>query len=152
MGWVVVDQSAYVPIAGAVSLTGQLSTNQTPASFTGTNLVSKNYVDTATTFVKCPTADLGLRIVRGANIINGSATAVNGNGFSTIWSSTNNRQVITWSPAFSNANYTFLNTSYGGIPYTTSKTAGELQIFWADWQNNGNPKWSISFDFIAIGT
>ena len=30
IGWVVVDQSAYVPLVGGVSLTGQVSTNQTP--------------------------------------------------------------------------------------------------------------------------
>ena len=231
VGWVVVDQSAYVPLVGGVSLTGQLSTNQTPSlsthlvpksyvdtflpksggtmtgaidmglygittnqaffatnslvtrtyvenylplsgsvamtgnlnmgansvsttqsSFTNSNLVTKTYVDNSTTFVKCPTADLGLRIVRGANLINGSTTVVNGNGFSTYYNTSGNRQIITWSPAFSNANYTFLSMSYGGISYMTSRTAGGFQIFWADWQNNGFPKWDVPFDFIAIGT
>ena len=129
---------------------GSITSNQT--IFAGSNFVTKTYVDNSTTFVKCPTADLGLRIVRGANIINGSTTVVNGNGFSTYYNTSGNRQIITWSPAFSNANYTFLSMSYGGISYMTSRTAGEVQIFWADWQNGGVPKWNISFDFIAIGT
>lgn len=44
VGWVVVNQSAYVPLVGGVSLTGQVSTNQTPTL--STHLVPKSYVDT----------------------------------------------------------------------------------------------------------
>jgi hypothetical protein len=43
VGWVVVNQSAYLPLSGG-ALTGQVTTNQTP--ILGTQLVPKSYVDT----------------------------------------------------------------------------------------------------------
>jgi len=72
---------AYVPLAGNVTLTGPLTMgtnaiNTTQSTFTSGQLVSKNYVDNATTFTRCTTGDLGLRMIRGYVSRTGTYTGV----------------------------------------------------------------------------
>ena len=141
---------AYVPLAGNVSLTGPLTMgtnaiNTTQSTFTSGQLVSKNYVDTATTFVKCPTGDLGLRILRGTV---GSLQTISGNGWSSNYSAGDNRQVINFNPAFSNNTYTVMISSNGAMVQMGSKTTTIVYMYWSNFQNSVV---RVAFEFIIIG-
>jgi hypothetical protein len=141
VGWVVVNQSAYVPLVGGVSLTGQVSTNQTPSL--STHLVPKSYVDTNT--IRCTAGDLGLRIIRGN--VNSNATITHGSGF-TVAKFITGYYNITFNTPFS------ITPSVSFVPYTTLMIGiGNITTTFAQINmSNGSGVYTDSgFTFIILG-
>jgi hypothetical protein len=152
VGWVVVDQSAYLPLTGNMTMTGPITMgtnaiNTTQTIFTSGQLVSKNYVDTATTYTRCTTGDLGLRIIRGN--VNANSTITQGSGF-TISKSGTGLYNINFTTAFT------IVPSIAFAPYGSNQLSGTTNITLTFAQitisNISGVLIDQGFSFIIIGT
>jgi hypothetical protein len=151
---------AYVPLSGG-TMTGALNmgnnavnTTLATGSFTGNNLVSKNYTDA--TFTKCPSEQL--KIIRGT--VNASGGIVSGAGFSVVYAATGKNTITFSGNPFSGITQasivaTVLVSGSGSTAIVdTNSTTSTPQtcLIVTSIPGVGGYALAVPFSFIAIGT
>ena len=136
---------------------GTNAINTTQSTFTSGQLVSKNYVDNATTYARCTKGDLGLRIVRGYVNRAGTTWSPTSAGFTVSRTGgAGSLYTITFSPAFSTipvVTITPINNAIDNVwvfPQIRTYTASSVSVTFAN-QSVGATV-DMEFNFMAIGT
>ena len=136
---------------------GTNAINTTQSTFTSGQLVSKNYVDNATTYIRGTAGDLGLRIVRGYVNRAGTTWSPVGGGFTVSRTGgAGSLYTITFSPVFTTipvVTITPINNTADNLWVFTqirTYTASSITISFANQIVSTGV--DMEFNFIAIGT